>query len=63
MRREVHNRFDAVGVLLYDPERDSLVLIEQFRAGAIDDLVSPWKLRNRRRFSRKRRIAGRGGLL
>lgn len=44
MRREVHNRFDAVGVLLYDPERDSLVLIEQFRAGAIDDAVSPWKL-------------------
>ena len=29
MRREVHNRFDAVGVLLYDPERDSLVLMEE----------------------------------
>ena len=44
MRREVHNRFDAVGVLLYDPHRDALVLIEQFRAGAIDDPTSPWKL-------------------
>lgn len=44
MRREVHDRFDAVGVMLYDPERDSLVLIEQFRAGAVDDAVSPWKL-------------------
>lgn len=44
MRREVHNRFDAVGVLLYDPEHDALVLIEQFRAGAIDDDLSPWKL-------------------
>lgn len=44
MRREVHNRFDAVGVMLYDPDRDSLVLIEQFRAGAVDDAVSPWKL-------------------
>lgn len=44
VRREVHSRFDAVGVLLYDPERDALVLIEQFRAGAIDDAVSPWKL-------------------
>ncbi|MEA2118248.1 NUDIX domain-containing protein [Halovibrio sp. HP20-50] len=44
IRREVHSRFDAVGVLLYDPERDLLVLIEQFRAGAIDDSVSPWKL-------------------
>ncbi|WP_249976487.1 NUDIX domain-containing protein [Vreelandella olivaria] len=44
MRREVHNRFDAVGVLLYDPARDALVLVEQFRAGAVDDPVSPWKL-------------------
>ena len=44
MRREVHSRFDAVGVLLYDPARDAVVLIEQFRAGAFDDLVSPWKL-------------------
>lgn len=44
MRREVHNRFDAVGVLLYDPARDALVLVEQFRAGAIDDPLSPWKL-------------------
>lgn len=44
MRREVHNRFDAVGVLLYDPARDALVLVEQFRAGAIDDPRSPWKL-------------------
>lgn len=44
MRREVHHRFDAVGVLLYDPARDALVLVEQFRAGAIDDPVSPWKL-------------------
>lgn len=42
--REVHSRFDAVGVLLYDPARDLVVLIEQFRAGAIDDAVSPWKL-------------------
>ena len=44
VRREVHHRFDAVGVLLYDPHRDALVLIEQFRAGAIDDPTSPWKL-------------------
>lgn len=44
MVREVHQRHDAVGVLLYDPERDAVVLVEQFRAGAIDDPVSPWKL-------------------
>ncbi|MCP1313413.1 NUDIX domain-containing protein [Halomonas sp. 707D7] len=44
MRREIHSRFDAVGVLLYDPQRDAVVLVEQFRAGAIDDPRSPWKL-------------------
>ncbi|MCS2609199.1 NUDIX domain-containing protein [Halomonas dongshanensis] len=44
MRRELHCRHDAVGVLLYDPARDTLVLVEQFRAGAIDDPRSPWKL-------------------
>ncbi len=42
--REVHVRRDAVGVLLYDIERDSVVLVEQLRAGALDDPFSPWKL-------------------
>ncbi|MDN3520292.1 NUDIX domain-containing protein [Halomonas ramblicola] len=42
--REVHQRHDAVGVLLYDVERDAVVLVEQFRAGALDDPDSPWKL-------------------
>lgn len=42
--REVHVRRDAVGVLLYDIERDSVVLVEQFRVGALDDPLSPWKL-------------------
>ncbi|QTF91779.1 NUDIX domain-containing protein [Halomonas sp. BM-2019] len=44
MEREVHRRHDAVGVLLYDVERDAVVLVEQFRAGALDDPESPWKL-------------------
>lgn len=44
LRREVHHRFDAVGVLLYDPALDKLVLVEQFRAGALEDAHSPWKL-------------------
>lgn len=44
MTREVHRRHDAVGVLLYDVERDAVVLVEQFRAGALNDPVSPWKL-------------------
>ncbi|MGC3873236.1 NUDIX domain-containing protein [Halomonas sp. GXIMD04776] len=42
--REVHVRYDAVGVLLYDVERDSVVLVEQMRVGALDDPLSPWKL-------------------
>lgn len=42
--REVHRRHDAVGVLLYDVERDAVVLVEQIRAGALDDPRSPWKL-------------------
>lgn len=44
MTREVHRRHDAVGVLLYDVERDAVVLVEQFRAGALEDPASPWKL-------------------
>jgi ADP-ribose pyrophosphatase len=34
MTREVFERGHAVGVLLYDPDRDVVVLIEQFRIGA-----------------------------
>ncbi|WP_110666281.1 NUDIX domain-containing protein [Salinicola halophilus] len=44
MDREVHVRRDAVGVLIYDPARDAVVLVEQIRAGALDDPRSPWKL-------------------
>ncbi|HDY84395.1 MAG TPA: NUDIX domain-containing protein [Methylophaga aminisulfidivorans] len=33
--REVFHRGDCVAVLLYDPNRDEVVIIEQFRAGAI----------------------------
>ncbi|MFK8041815.1 NUDIX domain-containing protein [Congregibacter sp.] len=42
--REVFERGDAVGVLPYDPETDSLILIEQFRAGSLRDSCSPWML-------------------
>ena len=42
--REVFERGDAVGVLPYDPASDSLVLIEQFRPGAIRGDASPWML-------------------
>lgn len=42
--RELFERGDAVGVLPYDPITDSLVLIEQFRPGAIRGTDSPWML-------------------
>ncbi len=41
--RELFRRGQAVCVLLYDPDADSLVLIEQFRVGALD-APSPWLL-------------------
>lgn len=42
--RELFERGDAVGVLPYDPVTDRLVLIEQFRPGAIRGEHSPWML-------------------
>jgi ADP-ribose pyrophosphatase len=42
--REVFERGDAVGVLPYDPVSDSLVMIEQFRPGAMRGDDSPWML-------------------
>ncbi len=44
IQRELFHRGDAVAVLLYDPQRDQLVMIEQFRIGAIDDPDGPWLL-------------------
>jgi len=42
--REIFERGDAVGLLPYDPASDSLVLIEQFRPGAMRGDDSPWML-------------------
>lgn len=42
--REVFERGDAVAVLPYDPGTDSLVMIEQFRPGAMRGDTSPWML-------------------
>ena len=44
LTREVFDRGDAVGVLPYDPITDSLVLVEQFRPGALRGEQSPWML-------------------
>ena len=42
--RELFVRHDAVCVLPYDPVRDEVVRIEQFRVGALDKKNSPWLL-------------------
>lgn len=42
MTREVFERGHAAAVLLYDPERDAVVLIEQFRPGAYAAGLDPW---------------------
>ncbi len=44
IEREVFERGDAVSVLLYDPEKDSIVMVEQFRAGATRHPKGPWTL-------------------
>jgi ADP-ribose pyrophosphatase len=40
--REVLERTSAAAVLPYDPYSNQVVLIEQFRPGAIADPTSPW---------------------
>lgn len=46
--RELFLRDPAAGVLLYDPDRDQLVMVEQFRIGALPNAenagTSPWLL-------------------
>lgn len=42
LTREVFARGHAVGVLLYDPKLQTVVLVEQFRPGALQDPQTPW---------------------
>ncbi|CAK9891605.1 MULTISPECIES: NUDIX domain-containing protein [Pseudomonas] len=42
--RELFVRHDAVCVLPYDPQRDEVVLIEQFRVGALGKIEDPWMI-------------------
>ena len=42
MTREIFERGHAVAVLLYDPDRDEVGLIEQFRPGAFAAGWDPW---------------------
>lgn len=41
---DIVRRGAAVSVLLYDPERDSVVLVEQFRIAALYAGLSPWQV-------------------
>lgn len=42
--RELFVRGNSVGVLLYDPEKKLIGLVEQFRIGALDEPLGPWIL-------------------
>ena len=42
--REVFERGNAAAVLPYDPTTDSVVLVEQFRIGAVGSKDGPWQL-------------------
>jgi len=44
LRREILRRGPAVAVVLYDPDRDAVVLIEQFRIGAYVIGRRPWAM-------------------
>jgi ADP-ribose pyrophosphatase len=43
LKRELFQRGDAVGVLLYDPNNHLIGLVEQFRIGAQRDQFGPWQ--------------------
>ncbi|MCL4408760.1 MAG: ADP-ribose diphosphatase [Gammaproteobacteria bacterium] len=42
MRREIMDRGHAVVVIPYDPVHDQIVMLEQFRVGAIASSPTPW---------------------
>ena len=44
IQRELLVKQAAAGILLYDPERDEVLLVRQFRIGLLDDQQSPWLL-------------------
>ena len=44
INREIMVREGAVGVLLFDPKRDEIVLVRQFRVGLLNETETPWAL-------------------
>ncbi|MBT8449440.1 MAG: NUDIX domain-containing protein [Gammaproteobacteria bacterium] len=43
-KRELFERGHAVAVILYDPKRDEVILLEQFRVGALTSERTPWMI-------------------
>lgn len=43
-QREIFERGNAAAVLLYDPDLQQVVLLEQFRVGALNTITSPWMI-------------------
>ncbi len=43
-KREIFERGHAVGVILFDPHADKVILVEQFRPGAMGFGETPWLL-------------------
>ncbi len=59
INREVFVRHDAVCMLPYDPQRDEVVLIEQFRVGAMGKTDNPWLIELVAGLIDKDEVAGR----
>lgn len=44
LQREIFERGQAAALLAYDEQRDAVILVEQFRCGAMEGSDSPWLL-------------------
>lgn len=44
LQRELQVKAPAVGILLYDPQRDELLLVRQFRVGMLEEQSGCWPL-------------------
>lgn len=42
LKREIFERGNAAAIIPYDPINDKVVLIEQFRVGAVNASGTPW---------------------
>lgn len=44
IEREIFRKAEAAAAILYDPKRDLIGLVEQFRVGCLDSSYGPWSL-------------------